>query len=112
MHTTAYLLLDPEGDPYDGTTDSYEVPLQDEKAAVGKKITKTKKAKAKAKGKCRKLYADSDDSSGDESKPTRKVPPTTSRLPKKSPPPARSSNSESDEEESATEPGSRAGKLG
>ena len=75
---------------------------------MGKKITKTKKAKGK---RC-KLYADSDDSSGDETKPTRKVPPTTSRMPKNSQPPARSSNSESDEDESASEPGSRAGKLG
>ena len=107
-HTTAYLLSDPEADPYDGSTDSYDVPLPDEKAAVAKKIAKPKKAK----GKRRKLYADSDDSSADETKPTRKVPSTTSRLPKSSEPPARSSNSESDDDEAHSDPGSRAGKLG
>ena len=75
---------------------------------MAKKIAKPKKAK----GKRHKLYADSDDSSADETKPTCKVPSTTSRLPKHSQPPARSSNSESDEDEAHSELDSRAGKLG
>ena len=110
--TTAYLLSDPEGEPYDGTTESYELLVPEDKAPVGKTLPKRKKATGKSKRRRRKVYADSDETSEDDIEQKRQAPPARQRSPAKSPAPSSSTNSESDDEDAATYISSRAGKLG
>ena len=109
--TTAYLLSDPEGDPYDGTTESYELLVPEDKPPVGKTLPK-KKATGKSKRRRRKVYADSDETSDDDTEQKRQAAPARQRSPAKSPAPSSSTNSESDDEHAATYISSRAGKLG
>ena len=98
--------MDPELYQYAGSTESYDVPSEEDTVPVVKKKTKGKKARAK---RC-KLYADSESKgSAAETKTPCQASSKKSRFAPRSQLPESSSSSESDEN---VDPDTRAGKLG